>query len=124
MLVEKFAAALNDGDNAKYPFIVGTVNGVPTVSMNSALIGDTSIGTLKLAGESVTVPRFIAFTNSTYHSRAETQVFAYSLPLPAAASVLVSCKAYATTMNSALDWRAYYRVYVNGVERFVRSHGY
>ncbi|GGX32842.1 hypothetical protein GCM10007242_44760 [Pigmentiphaga litoralis] len=93
------------------------------VVMNSALIGNASIGTLQLAGESVTVPRFVAFTNSTYWTPYETQVFSYQLTLPAAATVLISCKASPALAVDA-DWRGYYRVYVNGVERFVRNHGY
>jgi hypothetical protein len=93
------------------------------VVMNSALIGNASIGTLQLAGESVTVPRFVAFTNSTFWTPYQTQVFSYQMTLPAAATVLISCKASPALAVDA-DWRGYYRVYVDGVERFVRNHGY
>jgi predicted phage tail protein len=60
ILVDKFAVALPTGAGVTYPFIIGTVNGSPTVGINGNLVVDGTILTNALQAEAVTADKIRA----------------------------------------------------------------
>lgn len=60
VLVDRFAIALPTGAGIKYPFVVGSVGGTPTVGIDGNLVVDGTILTNALAAEVVTADKIKA----------------------------------------------------------------
>ena len=60
VLVDKFAVALPTGAGVKYPFVVGSIEGTPTVGIDGNLVVDGTILTRALSAESVTADKIKA----------------------------------------------------------------
>lgn len=95
---DKFAMVMPSYPNV-HPFTIGAVNGVPTVIMSTAIIGDLTVGTETIKNNAVTQP-VAAFTAGGASVTSAGSIQSVTITTSGGA-VLLNCGCTLTTGNSA-----------------------